>query len=506
MAKKFLKTCVMAFPSHSDTYEAGDWAPYTNLYTAFNAGQNYQVYQDALTRRGYTPGKICTITNGTDTVNCVGHGFSDGDAVSYYSGNAGADPGNITRATRYYVRDAAADTFKLSLTVGGGVHNISSDGTAPICFAKGGLLGTTAWVAGSGTIYPTLHIFGEAVLDLYSLFDLALVGHAPHKNIFKEIKRRSRRPKGTKVGLYFFQLETYGQGGNQNTWFNQFDGTLQAVAVNGSGVPAGPPGGWPAACTGVDAFQTNGSGTYSVTCKGRDSASGASCTHVWMVDLAPSNDINTWITLMRTQLALRYDSGDLDYVVVDNCVPTRSQGTATNYSAGNDAGYYAGQIRIMNDLQNQVAQPLGIKVGGNGTGWDRIFGGSAWQTEASNPFRYDEFFFQTSFSAMLTNLMKQKEGPYQWTSFVGHGRNTGNATTYNAGTRNTSDRWFHNNAADQQGFDRGPNVIAGTDSGNWPRLAQFITQNGLWENTYIVAARTGTVFHIAHDAEFGPVD
>ena len=67
-----------------------------------------------------------TGTASTDVLNKVAHGLTDGTAViiTFASGFTG-----LTTGTRYYVRDAAADTFKVAATRGGAAIDITADGT-----------------------------------------------------------------------------------------------------------------------------------------------------------------------------------------------------------------------------------------------------------------------------------------------------------------------------------------------------------------------------------------
>lgn len=65
-----------------------------------------------------------------DTFTSATHGFSDAQAVRLTASKATDTlPGGFDASTTYYVRDSAADTFKLALTAGGSAINVSSDGT-----------------------------------------------------------------------------------------------------------------------------------------------------------------------------------------------------------------------------------------------------------------------------------------------------------------------------------------------------------------------------------------
>jgi hypothetical protein len=80
---------------------------------------------------GYRTGPNQSITGAasTDILTCVAHGLATNSVVrlSGITGLAGLSAG-----VSYYVINAAADTFKLSATQGGGAINITSDGSATL--------------------------------------------------------------------------------------------------------------------------------------------------------------------------------------------------------------------------------------------------------------------------------------------------------------------------------------------------------------------------------------
>ncbi|HRQ87674.1 MAG TPA: P22 phage major capsid protein family protein [Bacteroidia bacterium] len=69
-----------------------------------------------------------TATAATDLINLVGHPFKDGDRVYFPALTGGT--GLTAGTTSYYVRDAAADTFKVSVTEGGAAVDIESNVSA----------------------------------------------------------------------------------------------------------------------------------------------------------------------------------------------------------------------------------------------------------------------------------------------------------------------------------------------------------------------------------------
>ncbi|TXH48284.1 MAG: hypothetical protein E6Q97_25055 [Desulfurellales bacterium] len=68
-----------------------------------------------------------TATAADDLLTYTAHGLADGTPVALYF-NTSAGYGGLTSGTRYFVRDSAADTFKLSATSGGSAIDITTDG------------------------------------------------------------------------------------------------------------------------------------------------------------------------------------------------------------------------------------------------------------------------------------------------------------------------------------------------------------------------------------------
>jgi len=68
-----------------------------------------------------------TATAADDLLTYTAHGLADGTPVALYF-NSSAGYGGLTSGTRYFVRDSAADTFKLAATSGGAAIDITTDG------------------------------------------------------------------------------------------------------------------------------------------------------------------------------------------------------------------------------------------------------------------------------------------------------------------------------------------------------------------------------------------
>ena len=69
--------------------------------------------------------------NTTNTFNSTAHGFADGEAVRLYTAS-GTLPTEVGVTLRYYIINADANTFQLSLTSGGPVVAITGDGSGTL--------------------------------------------------------------------------------------------------------------------------------------------------------------------------------------------------------------------------------------------------------------------------------------------------------------------------------------------------------------------------------------
>ncbi len=63
-------------------------------------------------------------TAADNLISITGHGFSDATPIVFQTGYS---PAGITEGTKYFVRDATADTFKVAATSGGAVVDITAD-------------------------------------------------------------------------------------------------------------------------------------------------------------------------------------------------------------------------------------------------------------------------------------------------------------------------------------------------------------------------------------------
>jgi hypothetical protein len=96
-----------------------------NFTTNITAGAVLAVQRN-LTLRTRKQSFAMTANASNDTITATGHTFVDGDAVSFYNlvGGAGLD-----EVTRWFVRDAATDTFKVSTSATGAARDITTSYT-----------------------------------------------------------------------------------------------------------------------------------------------------------------------------------------------------------------------------------------------------------------------------------------------------------------------------------------------------------------------------------------
>lgn len=73
-------------------------------------------------------GTTVTFTSGTDVVNETAHGRSNGD-VLLLRNDGGALPTGLNEATEYFIVNANANDYQLSLTKGGSAVDFSDNGT-----------------------------------------------------------------------------------------------------------------------------------------------------------------------------------------------------------------------------------------------------------------------------------------------------------------------------------------------------------------------------------------
>lgn len=93
-----------------------------NPSTVRAASVNYSIYR--INTQTFVPADVNT---GTNTITMTGHVFVDGQGVVLTS--TGTLPAGLASNTQYYIVNAAANTFQLSLTINGTPIDITTQGT-----------------------------------------------------------------------------------------------------------------------------------------------------------------------------------------------------------------------------------------------------------------------------------------------------------------------------------------------------------------------------------------
>ncbi|MEI9897160.1 MAG: hypothetical protein WDN28_25680 [Chthoniobacter sp.] len=99
----------------------------------------------------FEPSWNVTADASTDTIALTAHGFANGTVLAFSSLTGGT---GLSTATRYFVVNAAADTFQLATTPGGTAIDITVNYTAATLFRPGYLSGA-ATVPGISTVRLT---------------------------------------------------------------------------------------------------------------------------------------------------------------------------------------------------------------------------------------------------------------------------------------------------------------------------------------------------------------
>lgn len=79
---------------------------------------------------------VFTADNSTETFTSNSHGLVTGDRVAFYN-TGGALPSGLSENVEYFVMNSSTNTFQVSLTYGGAVLSISTDGTGTSTFTNG---------------------------------------------------------------------------------------------------------------------------------------------------------------------------------------------------------------------------------------------------------------------------------------------------------------------------------------------------------------------------------
>jgi surface protein len=153
------------------TIDFGDGTT-TNFATGATAYYEYD-YNDA--DLANTNGPI-TFTDSTDTVNRTAHGYSNGNIVEFY--NIVTTTG-LSEGQSYYVINATANTFQISLTSGGSAVALTNDGSATLLPYKIATVTITPQVANNLTNVNFFVKHNQTGLQAYSTGWLDIAIAAP---------------------------------------------------------------------------------------------------------------------------------------------------------------------------------------------------------------------------------------------------------------------------------------------------------------------------------------
>lgn len=481
---KYLKTCALLWTERvdpstqvarsSESHAEEEWPLGELGCTTMITGKNFEVYQNALARRGYA--------SSGDNKGWVGTASSSGAYPTWKPYGTGIldfasmfDVVFLANAPPYNVIEAIKARSNRNTKIGLCYFNFES-------VNQGG--NRNAW-------------FDE--------FDEALVGGGP--SLLTGTGVPAGAPSGWPAGVTAvdqYEDTVFGNAGN-NYGFSTVAGGYRA----------------PGAPAYLDAvYGTPHTWMINLSTQGVPALTGSG-----------------WFGAVHDKLNERYPKGLIDYILVDNMAPTRVIGQADNYSAGNDSNYVTSYRVAATGMQNYIANGTHVEIAGNGTGWATRRVPNRYPPSAySDPFlttdqlhaRYGEHFFRPDGvptgvnpeawytppdgsnppKGILAGLDAIRDGGL--TAFLSSGISTV-TSTFHSGGRALHERWIFNNpaytalsiakATDQEKYERGP----GGDYGNWDLLLRAVQERKLIDKVYIMNARTSGTFGIFYDEVFGPV-
>lgn len=129
----YLNPANWGLPNSGDASSIGGWDNQTKVYRFELVSEIDRVGgvdRGVTVLLGGGAGKAFTVAASNDKFTSTAHGFSNGDAVILRTGFTPGEP--LSAGTVYFVRDAEANAFKLTETVGGAAINITSDGLGTV--------------------------------------------------------------------------------------------------------------------------------------------------------------------------------------------------------------------------------------------------------------------------------------------------------------------------------------------------------------------------------------
>lgn len=209
-------------------------------------------------------GNSCTADSTTDTFTSTAHGLSNGTVVYIYNAvnGAGWNPANqpspITFPSPYFVVGKTANTFQLSLTLGGSAIDITSNGanllwtTFPTAYNAGGDLGGNAGTASqylwdvntsamvnehfqicrSPNVNPYYGIIQTFTVTIASPGVVTATAHGQLNGNRVVLNTTGQLPTGLQVGTVYYVV-----GKTTNTF--QLAATYGGAAINTTGTQSG---------------------------------------------------------------------------------------------------------------------------------------------------------------------------------------------------------------------------------------------------------------------------
>ena len=339
--------------------------------------------------------------------------------------------------------------------------------------------------------YNRIQFKGQAAIHLFSMFDIAFVGHAPPPGYIQAIKAASR--VGTKVGTYFANFQSVAHVDA----FASFWDTAEAVSLTrlrDTGIAQGntPPGNPNAACTFADTNQLvlDDVGTALVDegpapCGTQGSVNGNHAGHEWICDLTLTDYKTNWFNATISAILTKYGVGGLDYMLVDNVLERPNWGAATNIDATyTDAAYTTGWKAMWALADQFLLSVAGTRLVGNCLQTTAAYS----NTEVHR--RYCEHFFHDEQNSQLTTSEDES---------VIHSRLTAGASQnmrmLHCQIKSASS--LYNNrtfaATHVDGWSAKANGPGGT-KGTWSGLLALARSLGILNSFYAVAGRSGSTF------------
>lgn len=173
----------------------------------------------------YTTPITCTFTSSTNLVNAVGHPMQNGDKVAFKA-TTGTLPTEITQDYEYFVINANANDFQISLTSGGSAFNFTDNGTPTTVFYD---LSATPL---KPSVALPLNTFKEFSYPPNNKLQFSTATFYPNNNIEEDSTFYNGTQIGTKTGNTVSATKTI-------TNMSDTSNILEGMLVVGSGIPAG---------------------------------------------------------------------------------------------------------------------------------------------------------------------------------------------------------------------------------------------------------------------------